>query len=613
MRDIKQILRESLLLNENVKQAEKILKQNNIPLDDPEYLELRREVESQKMIGYLGPIIGMCFMVGKLYPSQGKHILRKLVQNKQLLNQLPKPVHQYTDSRELDQDIYNTYFIRIAKKMANKLTNPKVKTELLDPYEVTENMYQENHDDMEYFLTKVKSSDQKEFLTKTDKYPHAYAFFAGLNTFVKDYKSGFSFDHVMRNINEFDQETIEIKFADQEKELILAHIKTYEGSVAVGSKSWCIVGSQEQWDNYTHNGFQYFLFNFNASEAKEKMIAFTLDGQNEVSASHDRFDGEFPNPIPYLNKVGIRETVFTVNSRLRAQNKTRSHDSNKVNGQWLTQTLDSEGEVISNKTNMGWFKYEMDAVTYLLKMIVDTDFSTGNHLDLLFKKFQNLPIQTYIIDHSNGHRYGEPTSVNAFVLTLSKYDSIHQHLETTNNKGDWDDHGDEFQKPPKEMLVKLFTKALDSNIPLQQNTRRAIAYFLKDNGVDLMRLSQQAKEKRGEELTDMEVGHLGKQGYDLKPRIQNKLAAIRRGEDTSLNTAEITYALDNGFADVIRKYYEGYIPQYAEQQLNYEDMQVYSKLNLLDKVAPYIIKKGNMYGMDSLNSIEGSIYSQYNR
>jgi hypothetical protein len=49
-----------------------------------------------------------------------------------------------------------------------------------------------------------------------------------------------------------------------------------------------------------------------------------------------------------------------------------------------------------------------------------------------------------------------------------------------------------------------------------------------------------------------------------------------------------------------------------ENQLDYDDMNIYKKLNMLDKISDVIYKKGNMYGRDSLNSIEDSIY-QYHK
>jgi hypothetical protein len=75
-----------------------------------------------------------------------------------------------------------------------------------------------------------------------------------------------------------------------------------------------------------------------------------------------------------------------------------------------------------------------------------------------------------------------------------------------------------------------------------------------------------------------------------------------------MSISEINYAIDNGYRDVILKYYTNMLPSFADQQLSYDNLNVYKKLNLLDQISKIIYKKGNMYGLDALNSIERSLY-----
>lgn len=607
-------LRKSLLLTENVKQAEKLLKQNNIPLDNADYLQLRKEVESHKMIGYMGPLISMSITdTGRFDHSMGSTLLGYLVQNKQFLNLLPKAVHQYSRAPEFIVDISNITKIRNLTKLGNKLTNPNLKKVFKNPgYSVLDDVTDEQFEDVDYFLSKMKSSDQKELLIKSDKYKYFDEFLDVLSGMVEEHKTGFNYDMVMRTINGFDQETIEIKYMSKEKSLILAHIKTYEGSKAVGSKSWCIVGEEEAWNNYTQDAFQYFLFNFNAVESNEKMVGITLDGQNNVTASHDRYDKQFGQPIAYLNKLGIREKVFIINSRARAKIKMGSTLS-VAKGEAF---LNSDGKE-RTRTNpiTGLFFYEHNSVTYFFNSLNDSDFSKAN-LDLIFKKFQRVPIS--VSHYDGGFENGRSTIkklsdkyINPIELAIFNYDKFPTMIDKL-SVSDYDENERNAQrKPTKEKLVQVFSLAYNSHIELQEDTRRSIIHFLKNNGVDILQLAKQAKEKRGENLGNMEVADLIKRGDDIKPGLQNKFGAIRRGEDVSLNTVEINYGIDNGYADIIRKYYEGDIPQYAETQLDYETMQIYKKLGLLDNVTQYIVKKGNIYGVDALNSIEKSLFDHY--
>ena len=53
---VRSVLRESIIL-ENAAQAEKVLKMNDVPLDDPDYLEFKQKISQNNNIGYLGFIV----------------------------------------------------------------------------------------------------------------------------------------------------------------------------------------------------------------------------------------------------------------------------------------------------------------------------------------------------------------------------------------------------------------------------------------------------------------------------------------------------------------------------------------------------------------------------
>jgi uncharacterized protein YjgD (DUF1641 family) len=603
-------LLETFELLENVKQAEKILSQHNIPLEG-EYLEFKSEITKTNMVGYLGPIVRM--VMGQTQGKEFKKALAEIVlqnikDNKQHLKSLSKPIHEYEKAMDFLGDIYDMKNQRKLTKFANMLSNRELRN-LIKGWNVKTEVPVDFLESVLYFIEKMDSQDQKEFLVKSSKHKAISDLSEALKTSVESHKTGFNFKNITQTIGQMDSKNLEIKYQDPEREILLVLVRTFAGSQAIGSKSWCIVSDEANWNNYTENGenFQFFLFDFNNEHPNLNTIAFTLDGRNDVTACHDRYDNKFGDVISHLNKLGIREKVYTINSRERAKRKVHKQDPEKYDS-WLTKEVDGKGKDIS-KVYRGTMKlYEFQALGALIKTIVDTDFSEGNHLDLLFKKFEYFPIQQY-----NTHKgYLNNTAINVFKYLSSGYDAIPQTLYYRDGKFDgYDANQERLSKPQPQLLTNLFTKAINSQIPMQRGTRMSILYFLKDQDVDVLRLTQQAKEKRGEELGDREVADLIKRGDDMKPRIQNKLAAIRRGEDAGMNTAEINYALDNGYADILKRYYAGAIPSYGERQLDYEDMQVYSKLGLLDHVGKVIVHKGNMYGVDALNSIEKSLFDRY--
>ena len=222
---------------------------------------------------------------------------------------------------------------------------------------------------------------------------------------------------------------------------------------------------------------------------------------------------------------------------------------------------------------------------YKLKTLSDKFLKyilNGKNLDVVIGKFENYPENVYL-NNNHGIPYERTVNIVPEVLNI-----LNKSID-------------------KKLLVDTMKKVYLSNFAINKDTKAAIMRFLKGNGVDILKLSQQNKSKKSQDLTSAEFGMLSKQGENLKPNIQNKLAAIRRGEDVSMNISEINYAIENGFVNTIKKYYQSMLPGFADNQFSYEDLQVYQKLGMLDKAGDMLVKKANIYGDDVLNSIEKSV------
>ena len=623
---IKQILRETLfkvgsaaLLNENVAQAEKILKANNIPLDSSKYLKIKDLLLKNNNIGYLGLIVKLAVNSGGSISLDDVYSF--ILDNKQILNRLPKQLQAYDNFSELSKDVEGVKNSMLLKKITDKLTNPIIKEKL--PSVKMDNELKNN---IEFFLG-LKSSDQKEFLSKSDKYKDVDTFISDLEAFNEDIRSGFSYQTVMKKISGLNESEIKVLFHDEEKKLILARILKYSASRMIGSQSWCIVGDEDHFRHYTDNGknFQYFLFNFNSTiPANEKMLAFTMNAKNEVTAAHDRYDREFSDPVQYLTKIGIHRRVVEINSRERKETSLASLGDK--NGRYRSEY--SDWDVLdANSRDYEKFKtFERDRPFEIklskiglnfLSLLLDNESKGKSHLDIVLKKFESYPFTIY--DDTSKEKIKQ--RYNIVVDALHKVDKLLSNQNelfssmgyVDNNYDYYDDEKTTHRKITKKEVVDVMTKIYSSSMSMSNDTKRAILHFLKDNDVDILKLSQQKKAKSNKDLGDMEFAMLKNRGEDMKPLIQNKLAALRRGEDVNLSVSEIKYAIENGFKPIIEKYYKNQIPAYAEHQLSYDDMTIYKELGLLKDVAEVIYQKGKYWGVDALNSIEKSIYDMFAR
>ena len=585
---VKRLLREGLnnLISEDVNMAIKLLKTNNIPIDNPEYLRAKDFLVKNNSIGFLGQVV----RIGLNYNNEFYEISEYILNNKDLIKNLPKPLSNYKDFLELENAVLYIQNNRIVKKLTTKLTNKLLIKLLLENTPDSKTL-----EEIKYFLD-IKYSDQKEFLSKSDKYNDIDSFYNDLKNFNDNNKIGFYYENIVGYINGMSEDDIRLLY--KKNNMILARIITYRAAKKIGSNSWCIVGEEEQFDYYTNNGsrYQYFFFNFNSNiEPSLQMIAFTLDENNNITASHDRYDAQFNGIVPYLEKIGIKEKIFLINSRERQKNKLSSIDKGFNNNNYLSKTYlyyfsnkkinkDGKEEITYTYPN-NYNKKLFNVGDKFLSTLFGDEIKNTNHLDIVFKKFQSYPVS---IITQNQDVIDSSTDIISLVLT--NFDVINNNQYAI------------------EEFLNLLKKVYLSNINITKELKINILSFLKKNNVDILKLSQTNKGNKGIDLGDAEFNMLSRRGENMRPIIQNKLSAFRRGENVNLTHAEINYAIDNGFKNIIEKYYRNMLPSFGENQLSYEDLMIYKKLGLLNDIARVIISKANNFGIETLNSIEKSLY-----
>jgi len=578
---IKEIIKEQFsILNEDVKLAEKILNSKNIPLDNPDYLDTKNFLLKNNSIGLLGQIVRLSSSINN-FKSTAEFILN----NKDLIKSLPKQISSYNNFDELTDDIDNMSNYRLVKKITNKLTNKPLVKELLNNLPNNSIIY-----DIDYFLNNIKSTDQKEFLIKTDKYNDIDSFYNDLNNFIENHKIGFYFDNVLNTINKMNKDAIKLLYAN--KNMILARIIDYSASYELGSKSWCIVGNAESFNKYTKNGEnnQYFFFNFNENiPSNLNMIAFTLNDKNKVTASHDRYDKVFNNPIEYLEKLGIKYKIFLINSR-EIVHKNLSNINKKLPIQYHEQIIriryDMKGEPYDSQER-NYKSVLNDICNDILYLLSSKEVNLKNHLDLIIEKFEHFFVNAY--DEKTYKIRKNYKKINMISYLLNNFDDLNSKFMS------------------KENFIKVIKKIYLSDIKLNKQTKFDLFYFLKNNNVDILKLSQLKKSKENKNISDTEFSMLSKKGENLKPIIQNKLAAIRNGGNFDMSYPEVIYAIDNGYKNIIEKYYKNLLPFFKKNQLSLDDLNVYKKLNLLNDITKSIKFKSDNYTPDSLNSIEKSL------
>jgi hypothetical protein len=599
------------VINEDIKLAEKILRATGYQPTDEWYVDLKNDLLKNNKLGYIGIILKLSAMSdGRLSKRWVYRLTEFFKEESDILKFLPKNVFQYDNYDIFLKDADITKFRMVFKKLLNKLTSDVIKGEIKEymygPEVEDRSRHTRDVIDIINNMFNLPSSSQKEFFTISDKFKSFDELMIEMSAFVKNYIG--TFDGMMDKIKTVGDEHLRVLMSDENLGHILVRVLDYKGSESIGSTSWCIVSSKDQFESYVgNNNYQYFFFNFGVGiPAKLKMLAFTMDPNGEISYSHDRYNSQFENTVKYLKSIGVNDKILKINSRERAirtldrfsKTNDRLHNSNY------------EYENINIESN---FTYSLEILGTILSMI-QNEYYVNNNIDILAKHLESFPAYVKVQEKDENGIYHSKTiksTINGFQYVSSKFDyhEKDEYRQINNHSRDWSIM---FGKEMKKKVIDFFIKVYNSNFKKNEITNYSILGYLKNQGYNTDEMVYNKKIKSGEDLSDTIFSATAKSGKNLKPIIQNKMSSLRRGEDVNLSYSETMYAIENGFEPFIKKYYTNGLNNYLNDRLDYDDMRVYQKLGMIKDITDVIIKKGDMYGINTLNSIETSMYQMAN-
>ncbi len=256
---------------------------------------------------------------------------------------------------------------------------------------------------------------------------------------------------------------------------------------------------------------------------------------------------------------------------------------------------DVEGKIAynSNHNDKHWSNLFTKKYTKVLLSTLEKA-NYKNHLDIIFNFFQNVKIVKLYIkynDYSNEEYFKYDT------INLDIFDYLLNSESST-----------ELGKDKLFKLKNMFTQVLYSKITLNKNARKAIFSFMDSMGVDMLKLTKQIKAKKGEELSEREFAMLGKT-TNLDHVIIDKMAKLRKDEDISFTTPEILYAIEKTkYKKYFYNHFKDSLKEDPYQSIDYDFAKILKALDLIDYVYGILKNRVRDAGVDSLNSIEKSIY-----
>ena len=624
------IIAEQLLLMEDVAKAEKVLKQYNVPLDNPEYLELKQKMASNNSIGFLGIVISLAYNNDRRIPD-AKYLYDVILSNRQDLSFLPRNINDYTVYNELLRDVRDIPFFKLKKKFSNFIIDKNLKAEFMNASVEIDNQ-------LSYFFSSIDGTpDAKTFKQKLNRYKTVDEIIKYLKTYIDFHGRDFSYEKIMKKVNERG----DLKVLYDKDEKVLVHVTSHEGLKAIGSPSWCIFNNSQTYSEYTQGGRynQYVFFNFDDGiDSQYSMIGFTMDG-TRITASHLMNDDHIDDVMGYLNNIGVYPKIKAINTELERIKKNRE----VVDEHLKTLSTLEDDDSLPNNEKMGEYR---NSIKYILKSIINDPGKYGGEyepddfisyyifyaksIDIVQKSFKTLFTKFF------NDLFSNESDQNILITKLMNSVKFLQNFIWLKVKEGYDDESDSaiidltFQnfnllsdssffyetntnQNPSSAITNLFKKLFINFKEMDEQTYSTILNTLKRWEVsdeEINNLIRFRKTKYGEDYSHMEFHNLKSKG-NLTPNIYNKIQRARRGEDVDITYQEVQYGIEKGMKNTLVNYFRTLLPQYEESQVDLDDARIYQALGLSKELKAIILNKYNMMGGDqnpnSINSIERSI------
>lgn len=642
----REVLAEQLMLMENVAQAEKVLKQLNIPLDNPDYLRVKNRVVGDNSTGFLGLVVKLAAKWAKDAKAIGDFEGVKIVVNndtifnraeklydeikkhREDLQFLPQNINNYDNIDSLIEDLKNIPNNKLVKKFANLIINKELKNEYIANHPKS----QEETQLVKRYLDVIHNTSYgKMFVKKINRYNTIEGLLNYLKIVSKFYDLNISYESILNKA----KNRSDLQIVYNQKERIILLIGSYDAMRDVGSPSWCIYDSRTQYENYTKNGSanQYIFYDFGdeVTDVSYSMIGFTMSG-SEITASHLMNDDHINDVMSYLNKIGVYPKLRIINTELEKIRRDKEIIKNNIN--IINQLEDSDvpdrekqrqyNTSILNMINA--IVVDLDRYVYSEEFLDELPYANINPYDVkdnsLTKKYRDL-FTKFLNDTEKMNYDVLITKIGNMVKLLQDY--VYMRFG-------WDyDEDDRYVVLEKVKKVNLLSKGFFNYVNKRPDILAALkkvfinfkdmqpetystfidAFYNWDVTEDeVNKLIRLRKTKQGEDYSDVEFHRIKNTG-DLSSIILNKLQRIRRGEEVSLSISEVQYGIDKGLKNILVNHYRKLLPRFSYNQVEYEYARIYQALGLIKELKDIILKKYNMMGGDqnpnSINSIERSV------
>jgi len=287
---IESLIDKNLIL-ENMDQAKSILAKNHIPLNNQNFIALRKMLEENKKLGYIGKFTKWMFV--------DREPMEKIKEIFDLVKTYPGSIPPI-DKFETLENFYDF------------LTKSQIDTKVEQVINQIPSGTRRFADDKLRNLIKANityaNQIKKFYAKKGGKFKDAKSLYDSTKIEIENIAGGWTLENI-KSILAKKKANVEIAY--ESEDTLVIRIKDFKTCMDLGSQSWCIATSKGQWDSYTQNfEAQYFIYDFTKERSDVKsFIGITMKQDGSVRAAH--WSDDSTTPYKGLSVVKYVEKLFS--------------------------------------------------------------------------------------------------------------------------------------------------------------------------------------------------------------------------------------------------------------------------------------------------------------
>jgi len=308
---------------------------HNLDIEDRDFLYIKNLLTKNNNIGYLGLFANLSIN-DKASGSELESIYNKIISNKDVLNNLRDnngklcQLFSFTKYEDLDDALDRLKSWRKVNQFMREL--PSAQKRL-----IWENGYftDDLKDKSQFLISAINKIANDANLSRTflSKISAAKTKSAIIDSIVSiTNQELWDFNHWLNKLN--NTRNVYVTWSSKQEKQIICIVTSYQTIKKIAyMTNWCIRRDKYYFDNYSKNGFQCILYDFNYPiTSNDSVIGFSLNSNKrryEITNCHNKSDHSTSLPDKFVNKV--RERDFTYRNDYYSVRKLIKPEYVKVN------------------------------------------------------------------------------------------------------------------------------------------------------------------------------------------------------------------------------------------------------------------------------------------